>query len=285
MLAFSFAITFCATLLFSLAPALAATSTNLRDALSQDERAGAGPARRRAHSVLIAAETAFAVILLVGAGLMIRSMSNLLRVDPGFHAGHVLSQRVQLPPMRYPAERQVREFCNRLLDSAAALPGVKAAAISTSLPMHDTLSLAPYRLANQPDPRPGERTMADFKGVSEDYFAAIGATLLRGRFFTKQDAMAESPQVVIVNDALANQLSRFGDPMGRALLVGTGAKIIVGIVAGSRQTGLDGPQRPEIFLPTRTIPSMTLLLRTAGDPMATASPAAAAVWALDPSSP
>ena len=130
---------------------------------------------------------------------MIRSMANLLRVDPGFHAAHVLSQRVQLPPMRYPAERQVREFCNRLLDSAAALPGVTAAAISTSLPMHDTLSLAPYRLANQPDPRPGERTMADFKGVSEDYFAAIGATLLRGRFFTKQDAMAESPQVAILN--------------------------------------------------------------------------------------
>ncbi len=189
------------------------------------------------------------------------------------------------PPMRYPAERQVREFCNRLLDSAAALPGVTAAAISTSLPMHDTLSLAPYRLANQPDPRPGERTMADFKGVSEDYFAAIGATLLRGRFFTKQDAMAESPQVAILNSALASELSRFGDPLGRSLLVGTGAKIIVGIIAGSRQTGLDGPQRPEIFLPTRAIPSMTLLLRTAGDPMATAKAAAASVWAIDPEQP
>ncbi|MGA7239308.1 MAG: FtsX-like permease family protein, partial [Bryobacteraceae bacterium] len=285
VLAFSLAVTFFVTLLFSLAPALAATAPNLRDALSQDERVGAGRAASRAHNVLITAETAFAVILMVGAGLMIRSMANLLRVDPGFHAAHVLSQRVQLPSTRYPSERQVREFCSRLLDSAAALPGVKAAAISTSLPMHDTLSLAPYRLANQPYPRPGERTMADFKGVSENYFTAIGATLLRGRFFTKQDAMAESPQVAILNDALASQLSRFGDPLGRALLVGTGAKTIVGIVAGSRQTGLEGPQRPEIFLPTRAIPSMTLLLRTAGDPMEAAKPAAEAVWALDPEQP
>jgi putative ABC transport system permease protein len=285
VLAFSFAITFFATLLFSLAPALVASSANLRDALSQDGRAGGGRAMRRAQGALVAAETAFAVILVVGAGLMIRSMSNLLRVDPGFRAAHVLTQRVQLPQTRYPAEAQVREFCNRLLDSAAALPGVRAAAISTSLPMHDTLSLAPYRLADQPDPRPGERVMADFKGVSEDYFTAIGATLLRGRVFIRQDTMAESPQVAIINDALANQLSRFGDPLGRAILVGPGRKFIVGIVAGSRQTGLDAPERPEIFLPTRTIPSMTLLLRTSGDPMAAAKAAAAAVWALDPEQP
>ena len=285
VLAFSFAVTFFATLLFSLAPALAAASANLRDALSQDGRAGGSRAMQRAHNALIAAETAFAVILVVGAGLMLRSTANLLHVDPGFCATHVLTQRVQLPQTRYPSEAQVRGFCSRLLESAKALPGVQAAAISTSLPMHDTLSLAPYRLADQPDPLAGERTMADFKGVSEDYFTAIGATLLRGRVFTRQDAMAESPQVIIVNDALASQLSRFGDPLGRALLVGTGAKIIVGIVAGSRQTGLDAPQRPEIFLPTRTIPSMTLLLRTAGDPMAAAKAAAAAVWALDPEQP
>jgi putative ABC transport system permease protein len=285
VLTFSFAIVFCATLLFSVAPAFAATSVNLRDALSQGGRSGGSRFLQRTHGVLIAAATAFAVILFVGAGLMIRSMTNLLRVDPGFHAAHVLTQRVQLPQTRYADQQRVREFCNRLLDSAAALPGVQAAAISTSLPMHDTLSLAPYRLADQPDQRPGDRTMADFKGVSEDYFAAIGATLLRGRLFARKEAMAELPQVAVVNDALASQLSRFGDPLGRALLVGTGPKIIVGIIAGSRQTGLDAPQRPEIFLPTRTIASMTLLLRTTGNPMAAAKDAAAAVWALDPEQP
>jgi putative ABC transport system permease protein len=285
VLAFSSAITFFATVLFSLAPTLAAMSANLRDALSHDGRAGAGRTMRRAHGALIAAETAFAVILVAGAGLMIRSMANLLHVDPGFRATHVLTQRIQLPQTRYPTPASVGEFCNRLLDRVGAVSGVQAAAISTSLPMHDTLSLAPYRLANQPDPRPGERTIADFKGVSEDYFAAIGATLLRGRVFTRQDAMAESPQVAVINDALASQLSRFGDPLGRALLVGTGSKIIVGIVAGSRQTGLDAPQRPEIFLPTRTIALMSLALRTSGDPMAVAKAAAAAVWALDPEQP
>ncbi len=276
----------CSTILFGLAPALAASSANVRDTLSQDGRTGAGRGARRIRAALVIAETAFAVILIAGAGLMIRSMVKLLSADPGFRAAHVLTMRVRLPETRYPSDAQAREFCNRLLDRAAALPGVQSAALSSSLPCARMRSRCnPARLAGQPDPRPGDRTVADFKGVSENYFRVTETRLLRGRTFTAHDALAESPQVAIVNDALAAQLARSGDPLGRALIVGTGAKIIVGIVSGARQAGLDLPERPELFLPTRTIASTTLLLRTAGDPMDSAKLAAAAVWAIDPEQP
>jgi predicted permease len=259
---------------------------NLRAALSRNGGTGAGRGAGGVHGALAAAETALALILLAGAGLMIRSMANLFHVALGFNSAHVLTLRVHLPEGRYRNASQVREFCDRLLASSSALPGVRSAAISTSLPLMDSLSLTPYRLAGTPEPNPGQRTMADFKGVSEDYFRATGTALLRGRLFTAQDAAGESPQVAIINQALARQLSPGGgDPLGRALVVGAGAKTIVGIVAGSHQTGLDSPVRPEMFLPTRSIGKMTMILRTAGEPMAYAPAVSAAVWAIDPSQP
>lgn len=285
VLVFSLAATLCATLLFGLAPALASAFVNPSRALAQDARTGASRGALRLRAGLAVAQTAFAVILLAGAGLMIRSMANLRNVDPGFNAEHILTLRVQLPPTRYADAARVREFCNRLLGAASAIPGVRAAAISTSLPIMDALSLASYRVAGEPESRAGERAMADFKGVSEDYFAATGTALLRGRAFTREDAQAPSPQVAIVNDALARELAPFGDPLGRALVVGNGPKTIVGIVAGARQMGLDTPQRPEMFLPTRSIASMALLLRTTGDPMTASRAAMAAVRAGDPEQP
>lgn len=282
---FALAVTLFATLSFGITPAIAASRVNLRQALSQDARAGASRSTRRIHAFLIGAETAFAVILLAGAGLMLRSMVKLMDVNPGFRPSHVLTERIQLPATRYPGNPQVRAFCNQLLERVSAVPGVETAALATSLPMNDTLAIASYRLSDQPEPKPGERTMADYKGVSENYFQAIGATLLRGRLFIAADALADSPQTVIINDALAHQLSRFGDPLGRSLVIGPGPKIVIGIVAGARQMGLDTPERPEMFLPTRTIASMSLILRTTIDPKSAAGPAVASVWAIDPEQP
>ena len=272
-------------LVCGVAPAVAAASVDLRGALSQNVRSGSGRGAQRIRGVLVAAETALALILLTGAGLMIRGMVNLSRVDPGFNPAHVLTMRVHRPDARCRNERQVREFSQRLLADVSTLPGVQSVAISTSLPLGDALALTPYRLAGEPEPRPAERTMADFKGVSEDYFRTTGSVLLRGRVFAARDAMADSPQVVIINEALAKRLERVGDPLGRALVVGTGPKTIIGVVAGARQTGLDSAVRPEMFLPTRTISSMALVLRTAGDPMAAAQRVTNAVWAIDPEQP
>jgi predicted permease len=288
VLGFSLATVLGSVLLSGLAPAVAAWSLNPRAALSQNARSGAGRLTQRLRNGLLMAETAFALILLAGAGLMVRGLTNLLHVEPGFDPAHVLTLRVFLPVSRY-REPQVSEFCGRLLADVSALPGVRSAAISSSLPLMDALSLAPYRLASEPEPPGGERAMADFKAVSEDYFRVTGTWLLRGRAFTRRDALAAAPQVVIVNDALATQLARrmplHADVVGRALLVGGSPKIIVGIVAGARQMGLDSPSRPEMFLPTRSIASMTLLLRVQGDPMRHARSATEAIWAIDPDQP
>ncbi len=272
-------------LLCGAAPALAASSVNLREALSHDNRTGSGRGMQRVRSGLAVAETALALILVTGAGLMIRSMAKLLDVDPGFRPAHVLTLRLHRPDARCLNEAQVREFCGRLLAEVSALNGVTSAAISTGLPLGDSLALAPYSLAGDRQPRPGERPMADFKGVSEDYFRTVGSGLHRGRGFTVQDALAGSPQVVIVNEALASQLGRRGDPLGRPLVVGTGPKTIIGIVADTRQIGLDSPGRPEMFLPTRNISAIALTVRTTGDPLAAAKRVTDAVAAIDPDQP
>ncbi len=287
VLAFACALTLLSAILFGFAPALAACRPNLRLTIASGSPSSRPRSASRLRNTLAAVQIALALIALTGAGVMLHSLARILQTPPGFNPSRMLTFRLALTPSRYRTPQQVQQFCGTLLVALSALPGVRDAAISTSLPLGDALSLAPYRLAGDPEPPPGRQTMADFKGVSETYFRLTQTPLLRGRDFTLADSIADSPRAVILNQALASQLSHGhpGDLIGRALLIGTGPKIIIGIAAGTRQTGLDSPSRPEMFLPTRSIAALTILLRTTADPLAAAAPAAAAIHALDPDLP
>ena len=289
VLGFTAVVIVLSAVIFGLAPSFHASDRNGAEALAQGGRSGSSGLSRRFRNVLVVAEVAFAVILLAGAGLMIRSLASMLSVDPGFRADHVLTMHVQLPDSKYEKPAQVRVFCNALLDRLTRLPGVESAAIASGLPMLDSLSLSPFSVEGRPAPASGDRQLADQKQVSEDYFRAVRTPLLKGRSFTRQDAEREQSEVVVVNEAFVRHFFPGVDPIGQVLVFGSAKKPnrkqIAGVVAGTRQMGLDTDVRPEIFFPTREIAGMSVMVRTTGDPLRLSSAVTAQVWAIDKDQP
>jgi predicted permease len=279
VLAFAAGIAAASGLLFGVAPALTAAGSNLRDALAQEGRSGTSRGARRFRNTLVVGEVAAAVVLLAGAGLMIRSLGAVLRVSPGFDPDHVLTAHVRLQDYRYGKPEQRKAFCDRLLERAAQIPGVDAVAIAAGLPMADSLRVASFHIAADDTPKE-----TDLKSVSEDYFRAAGVPILEGRGFTRQEAERELP-VLVVNQTFARLTFR-GEALGRTIQFSNGVKLtIVGVVPDTHELGLETPARPEIFTPTRTFDAIALLLRTKGPPMALANALSAAVWAIDPDQP
>jgi putative ABC transport system permease protein len=285
VLAFGIAVAALSGLIFGLAPAFTASAANLQETLAQDGRAGVGRKARRLSNSLVVAEVALALILLAGAGLMLRSLGNVLGVNPGFHADHVLSMHIRLPYTRYANDQQLRAFTNKLLDRTSQLPGVESAAVASGLPLMDNLSVTTYQVEGQPPASPEQTPETDTKMVSEDYFRTIGTPLLKGRGFTRQEAEPEGSAVGILTVSLARQIAPRGDALGRRLLIGGGSQqiavTIVGIVPDTHEMGLDESPRPELFIPAHNIQEMALMLRTQGDPLALENPVRRAVAEID----
>jgi putative ABC transport system permease protein len=283
VLVFAAAIAALSGIFFGLAPAFVAGMGNLRDTLAQDGRAGVGLRSKRLRSALVVAEVAAALILLAGAGLMLRSMAAVLHVSPGFDPSHVLTAHIRLPLYRYPQPEQRRTFNNELLDRLSKIGGVESASISTGLPMFDSLSVRSFRLEGEPKDKPARET--DIKDVSEDYFRTAGTPVLRGRGFTRSEAMDVRSGVAIVNETFARMNFPQGDAIGHAIEFGSNEKpdrkLIVAAVPDSHEMGLEEAARPEVFLPTRDIGAMAVMLRTKGDPLAFSNALTAAVWAID----
>jgi putative ABC transport system permease protein len=281
VLAFAAGVAMASGLLFGIAPALTAAAGNLRDALVSDSRSGASRGSKRFRGALVVAEVAAAVVLLAGAGLMIRSLAASFRVSPGFDAAHVLTAHVRLPENRYSKPEQAEAFCNELLDHLARIPGVEAASLSNGLPMMDSLSVRSFRIPG--DPR-NEARETDAKSVTEDYFRAAGMPILEGRGFTREDAAQES-KVMLVNQTFA-RMAFAGHPLGKAVAFGDRTQpAIVGVVPDTHELGLETPARPEVYLPTRRLTAMAVMLRTKGDPMSLGNALTAAVWAIDKDQP
>ncbi|MDP8980200.1 MAG: ABC transporter permease [Acidobacteriota bacterium] len=289
VLAFTGAVVVLSALIFGLAPSFHASDRNGAEALAQGGRAGSSGLSRRFRNILVVSEVTLAVILLAGAGLMIRSLASMLSINPGFRSDHILTLHVPLPDSKYEKTAQSRAFCNSLLDRVTRLPGVESAAIASGLPMLDTLSLSPFRIEGRRVPPSSERQMADQKTVSEDYFGVLRTPLLKGRSFTRQDAEREEAEVVVVNEAFIRHFLPDADPVGQVLIFGAAdkpiRKQIVGVVAGTRQMGLDTDMRPEIFFPTRQVSRISLIMRTAGDPLRLASAVSEQVWSIDKDQP
>jgi putative ABC transport system permease protein len=287
VLGFTFLMTVVTAFLFGFAPALHASRRNLNEALGYGGRAiGGGPKWLR--SGMVVGEVALAVILLAGAGLMIRSMQALMDVDLGYRTDHLLTAKIHVsnPQIAANPERQ-RAFCDRVLASVEHLPGVVSASISSGLPMAD-FTESNYNIEGQPKAR--DMRLASQSRVSEGFFRTLGMPLRRGRNFTAAEAEAAQPTVAIVSEAFANRNWPGQDALGKVLLLPNGNNpdhrlTIVGITGDTHQMGPDHEPVPAIFIPSHAFANFDIALRTVGDPAALTGALQHAVWQVDPQQP
>jgi putative ABC transport system permease protein len=269
----------------TLAPVVFASRTDVQSVL----RGGAGDTGKRSarlFSVLIAAEAAFAFLLLAGSGLLIRSLIRLQRADTGFHADHVLTMRVPIgtqmqsnPAGKYDTRPRQIEFYRQVLDRLAIVPGVRAVAVVNNLPLSEANTTTVYR---GPD---GGALAVMTRTVSEQYFAVMGIRLLQGHIFSEHEQDG-----VVINEYLARLFFPDRNPIGQALPSDRPTKaVVVGVVANAWQRRYDQPAAGEIFIYYRkymfgTFLS-TIVARTSGDPLALAGILRKQVWAVDPNEP
>jgi putative ABC transport system permease protein len=288
VLGFAFLMSLLTGVLFGTAPAVTASALNLAQA-TRDAMRGTTSGRNRLRSGLVVAEVALAVVLLVGAGLLGRSLERLLQVDTGVRAEHVLTMRVMMAGTQYAEDPALRNFMGALLPRLETLPGAGAAGAVAYLPLSGQKIGHSFYIDDQPRPRPGEEYSTDIRPIAGDYFRALGVPLLQGRFFDARDNERAGP-VFIVNDALARQYFGGTNPVGRRISFEWEETIsgeIVGVVGSVREMGPTEKAAPAIYRPYAQMPfaQMTLLLRAAGGPMALAAAAAAVVRDIDPNQP
>jgi predicted permease len=294
VLLYTLAIALATATLFAAGPALVASRPTLVAAALRGVVSGAGrrTAGWRLRGTLVAAETALAVTLLAGAGLLLKSFSKLSSVEPGFDPRGVWTLELSLPDAEYPPERS-RQFYSQLLERTRALPGVHAAGGSTLLPLQGgSYRLTYHTVDGVPEPTGRER-VTDVRIVTDDYFRATGMRIVRGRPLLPTDRDG-APRAVVVNEALAHALWPGQDPIGHRLEVGSrfglegerGGGEVVGVVADVRELDLATPPRPGVFLAHRQFPvnGMSLVVR-ADDPPSIRRPLLEQIAALDPNLP
>jgi putative ABC transport system permease protein len=281
-------------LLFGLVPALRATRTDLQRTLREGGRGGAANAGgHTVRRVLVVAQVALALTLLVGAGLLIRSFARLQSVDPGFEAENLLTFNLTLPPASYGSDTAQIAFFNEALARIRAVPGVQGVGASSVLPFSGGVSTASFGVeglalgAVQPDP------WGDIRIVNHGYQEALRVPLLRGRFFTEQDRAGSRP-VVVVDREMAERYWPGQDPLGKRLALDTdpqtGApqwKEIVGVVEHVDHEGLGGERRVQLYLPYRQTAtgSLGVAIRASGDPRRLLGSVRAALATVDPALP
>jgi putative ABC transport system permease protein len=246
---------------------------------------GGGRRTHRVRATLVVAEMALAVILLTGAGLLIRSFIALTHVDPGFKPEGAIAMRVTLQGAQYQNGDQIRARVDQLLDRLRQLPGVTAVAAGATLPLSGLGSINDFAIDGAPPPPPGVNQEIATAGVSPEYFKAIGTPLERGRLFTELDH-AKAPPVALINEAGVRKWFPNEDPIGRRVLSG-GPRTIVGVVGDVLQRSPGQPAVAQLFMPyaQRTSRTVRIVLRTEGDPMSLASSMRETIRAIDPDLP
>lgn len=272
VLSFAVAISLASGVLFGLAPALQISKTDLNSVL-RDEGRGSTGTRRAASSqnLLVTAQVALSMILLIGSGLLIRSFLQLIDVDPGFDANGVLTMQMNLSPSKYAAPAQMVSFYNETLRQMQALPGVSAAAISSALPPTPT-RYAPILAEGQPVIPVAQRSGVNIETISPDYAKVLRVPLERGREFTAEDDQT-APTVAMVNQSFVRRYWPNDNPIGKHIWLGPIAKPVevVGVFGDEKNNGLSREPAPEMFLPFPSLPwsHLRLSLRVkGGDPMA-----------------
>ena len=256
-------------LVFGTVPALSAAGSALTDALKEGGRTGTGGRGKRARSAFVVVEIALALVLLVGAGLMVRSFSRLLDVNPGFDPERTVTMRLNLPGSRYDSAAKFEQFFDRLFNGIDVLPGVRAAGAVSFLPLAGLGSATSYTAVGKPVPPRGQEPVADVRVIDHNYLQAMGIPLLRGRLFNPLDEN-DAKNRVVVNETLAKKHWPDEDPVGKKIKISWSddrEDEIIGVVGDVRYTSLDAAARPTTYWPYRrnVYGTMTLAVRTSGD--------------------
>jgi predicted permease len=282
VLGFSLLATTLTGLLFGLAPALASSKASLVETLKEEGRsATGGAARSRLRGLWVVGEISLAVIVLVGAGLFIRSFQRLLQVDPGFDAEQILALRFNLPTARYNRDGALA-FNMQLRERLASIPGVQAVGMISQLPMGGLGNDNLFQIEGRPR-NPNEKVTADQREVDETYFQAMKIPLLRGRVFTEQEARA-GEKLAIISDTMARRFLPNEDPIGKRLLLGDDQKDpfeIIGVVGDVYQRGLDMGIYQMMYIPMLTQREFSLAIRAAGPSAALSADIRRALQELD----
>ncbi len=283
VLLFTVVVAVLAGLLFGLAPASHALKKNINGILNRSSRSLAGSSNRL-RSTLAVVEVALALMLLIGAGLMIRSLQSLMNTNLGFQRDRLLIMRITLPDARYKAPEQVAAFDQRLLEGVRQVPGVQSAAITNSLPMK-SVNQSSFEIPGRTF-KLGAMPVADWARSSDGYFETLRMPVLKGRPFNRQEALSDEPNVVVVNQAFARTFFPREGPLGKVISFadekGTNTHYrVIGVVPNEHQLGPDNEQHSEIYLPGKHLNNMLLVARTTGDPLALAPAVKKQVWDID----
>ena len=269
---------------FGLLPALQATSGRLTGALREGGRGGGqGRGAHRVRSILVVAEMALSVVLLMGAGLLIRSFVEMTRVTPGFIADQAMTFRVTLQGDEYGKAQQIQTRVSEFEERLRALPGVTSVAATTVLPLSGLGGLWDFMVVGAPPPPPDVNREIAVASITPQYFSAIGAPIRAGRPFNEYDR-ADAPRVAIVNEAAVRRWFPDGDPIGERVQSGGTPFEVVGVVGDVRQRHAGEPVAPQMFLPytQRTTRAVRFVVRSGSDPIALAPSIRSEIRQLDP---
>jgi putative ABC transport system permease protein len=286
VLAFTLIISLFTGLLFGLAPAFHTMKVNLIDSLKDGTRGTEGTMRNRIRSLLVVFESAVAVMLLICAGLLVRSLIALQKVDPGFDSGKVLTLRIDLSRTKYNTPEKSENFFRELEQRLGSLPGVESVGFVTELPLSGQLNDLPFTVEGRPPVAPGQEFGADWRRVNQKYFNVLRIPLLRGRSFTEQEVQ-RSDKVMIVSQSLVAAVFPNEEALGKRLITGVHGEPfeIVGIVGDIRHNSLGGNPFATMYFPTRQTGRFNLVIRTQTDPLNIVGGVRKEIQALDPDQP
>jgi len=293
VLGFTFLISVLTGLIFGLAPAVQAARFNQIETLKEGGRdAATGGSGKRLRSVLVTAEVAISLVLLIGAGLLINSFLRLRNVDPGFRAENLLTMKIVLPDTKYERRAQRAAFYTDLIQRVKSLAGVKSAAVTTNLPLYRQGNSISVDIEGQPAPPPGQERIVVTRIISPGYFDTMGIPLLRGRPLTEQDTET-TQNVVVISETMARRYWPGEEVVGKRIAVGKVRKPedwiqIVGVVKDVRQFELTADPKPQMYLPYRQFgffDAQDLVVKTDVDSASLAATVRKAVWEIDKDQP
>ncbi|HEY7547370.1 MAG TPA: ABC transporter permease, partial [Blastocatellia bacterium] len=264
--AFTLLVSVVTGLIFGLAPALQVSKLDLNETLKEGSRGASGSLRRnRARSLFVIAEVALALVLLIGASLMLRSFQRLQTVDPGFKPDNVMTMSIMLPNSKYSEPEQWRGFYDRLLEQVRTLPGVESAGAITTLPLSGSNMSMSFQIEGRPPASRADEASANYRAVSYDYFSTLGVSVIRGRAFNERDN-DKSPKVIMINESFARSYFPGEDPIGKRIIIGYNDTVaeIVGVAGDVKHKSLQADSGSEMYLLYQQTPwwFMSLTIRT-----------------------
>jgi putative ABC transport system permease protein len=285
VLLFTLAASLVCGLVFGAVPALTASGSTLTDSLKDGGRSGSGSRGKRTRSAFVVVEIALALVLLVGAGLLLRSFARLLDRSPGFDASRTITMRISLPQARYGGDGQRAQFLERFFQQVDALPGVEASGAISFLPLSGLGAATSMQIVGQPVPPQGQEPVTDVRVITHEYLKTMGVPLLKGRLFNEQDA-SDAKGRVVINETMARKHWPGEDPIGKRVRIAWDSleDEVIGVVGDVRHAGLDGEIRPMTYWPYArwSYGTMTVTVRTTADPNRVVTSIASLVRQLDP---